>query len=83
QLGTWAPSAPSLVRGNPASSRFTALQLDNGRLRACVAVNQYPALKWARQMMESATSLDPDRLDEEGPPVWSEQAPGPLTLRLD
>ena len=83
QLGTWAPARPSLVRGDPASGRFTALQLDGGRLRACVAVNQYPAVKWARQVMESGTILDPDKLDEDGPRVWSEQARGPLKLRLD
>ncbi len=83
QLGTWAPARPSLMRGDPASGRFTALQLYGGHLRACVAVNQYPAIKWARRVMESATVLDPDSLDKDGPRVWSEQAPGPLTLRLD
>lgn len=83
QLGDWAPAAPALVRGDPASGRFTALQLDGGRLLACVAVNQYPALKWARQVMESGTLLDPDKLDEEGPRVWSDPSAGPMTLRLD
>jgi 3-phenylpropionate/trans-cinnamate dioxygenase ferredoxin reductase subunit len=83
QLGDWAPERPWLVRGDPASGRFTALQLEGGRLVACVAVNQYPALKWARQVMESKTPLDPDRLDEEGPRVWLDPSAGPMTLRLD
>ncbi len=83
QLGAWAPALPGLVRGDPASGRFTALQLDGGRLLACVAVNQYPALKWARQVMESGTLLDPEKLDREGPRVWSEPSLGPSTLRLD
>ncbi len=83
QVGTWAPARPALLRGDPASGRFTTLQLDGGRLLACVAVNQYPALKWARQVMESGTLLDPDKLDQEGPRVWSEPSSGPMTLRLD
>jgi 3-phenylpropionate/trans-cinnamate dioxygenase ferredoxin reductase subunit len=53
------------VRGDVAARSFTAFYIEGGRLRAALAVNRHRDIRPSRELIRSATPLEPDKLRDE------------------
>ncbi len=78
QVGVPEPGQERVLRGDPASLRFSLFLLERGLLRACVAVNRFPDLAAARRLIEAGVAVDTERLGDPGLDLraWSRQLTG-------
>ena len=75
QVGIARSGDAGIVRGDPASGRFSLFQVRSGALLSCIAVNRFPDLAAARRLINSCVQIPPGLLED--PTVdlraWSQQ----------
>lgn len=62
QVGLLAQGVPMVIRGDPASNRFSLFQVRRGRVTACLAINRYSDLKQGRRLILARTAVAPTDL---------------------
>jgi 3-phenylpropionate/trans-cinnamate dioxygenase ferredoxin reductase subunit len=64
QVGIVSSGEEPIVRGDPASGRFSLFQVRDGLLKSCVAVNRFPDLAAARRLIKSGAQIPRGRLGD-------------------
>ncbi|MGC1184428.1 MAG: oxidoreductase C-terminal domain-containing protein, partial [Candidatus Dormiibacterota bacterium] len=79
QVGIVSAGEAPLVRGDPATGRFSLFQVHDGLLRSCVAVNRFPDLAAARRLMNAKVHIPPGILTDPDVDLrsWSQAAVAP------
>jgi 3-phenylpropionate/trans-cinnamate dioxygenase ferredoxin reductase subunit len=76
QVGIVSAGEAPLVRGDPATGRFSLFQVHDGLLSSCVTVNRFPDLAAARRLMNAGARIPPGILTDPDVDLrsWSQAA---------
>ncbi|HEY6537837.1 MAG TPA: oxidoreductase C-terminal domain-containing protein, partial [Candidatus Dormibacteraeota bacterium] len=74
QVGVIDNATRPVLRGDPASGRFSVFHLRGDRLSGCTTVNRFPDLAAARRVITAGAPIPPGLLEDQGSDLreWSQ-----------